>query len=125
MEEEEAQLIRQARRSFNMDGILQSLGGFAKNTAGRYIGSQALGGAGGMLFGPIGGLVGGIIGGLKGGDLFNSTYSQCIDINPGNTYECLMEMECYKDRYEFILFHGFRIIYNKYANMIEQDKRFI
>jgi hypothetical protein len=42
-----------------MEGILQSLGGFAKNTAGRYIGSQALGGAGAMLFGPIGGLVGG------------------------------------------------------------------
>jgi hypothetical protein len=60
-----------------MDGILQSLGGFAKNTAGRYIGSQALGGAGGMLFGPIGGLVGGIIGALKGGNLFNqNTYSQ-------------------------------------------------
>jgi hypothetical protein len=62
---------------FSMDGILQSLGGFAKNTAGRYIGSQALGGAGGMLFGPIGGLVGGIIGALKGGNLFNqNTYSQ-------------------------------------------------
>jgi hypothetical protein len=60
-----------------MDSILQSLGGFAKNTAGRYIGSQALGGAGGMLFGPIGGLVGGIIGALKGGNLFNqNTYSQ-------------------------------------------------
>jgi hypothetical protein len=61
-----------------MDGILQSLGGYAKNTAGRYIGSQALGGAGGMLFGPIGGLVGGImLELLKGGNLFNqNTYSQ-------------------------------------------------
>jgi hypothetical protein len=69
-----------------MDGILQSLGGFAKNTAGRYIGSQALGGAGGMLFGPIGGLVGGIIGALKGGDLFNqNTYSQQMynNLTPG------------------------------------------
>jgi hypothetical protein len=31
-----------------MEGILQSLGGFAKDAAGRYIGSQALGGAGAM-----------------------------------------------------------------------------
>jgi hypothetical protein len=76
-EEEDAQYNLDNKGSFNMDGILQSLGGFAKNTAGRYIGSQALGGAGGMLFGPIGGLIGGIIGGLKGGNLFNqNTYSQ-------------------------------------------------
>jgi hypothetical protein len=76
-EEEDAQYNLDNKGSFNMDGILQSLGGFAKNTAGRYIGSQALGGAGGMLFGPIGGLVGGIIGALKGGNLFNqNTYSQ-------------------------------------------------
>jgi hypothetical protein len=57
-----------------MEGILQSLGGFAKDAAGRYIGSQALGGGGGMMFGPIGGLVGGIIGALKGGDFFNQPY---------------------------------------------------
>jgi hypothetical protein len=76
-EEEDAQYNLDNKGSFNMDGILQNLGGFAKNTAGRYIGSQALGGAGGMLFGPIGGLVGGIIGALKGGNLFNqNTYSQ-------------------------------------------------
>jgi hypothetical protein len=76
-EEEDAQYNLDNKGSFNMEGILQSLGGFAKNTAGRYIGSQALGGAGGMMFGPIGGLVGGIIGALKGGDLFNqNTYSQ-------------------------------------------------
>jgi hypothetical protein len=76
-EEEDAQYNLDNKRSFNMDGIVQNLGGFAKNTAGRYIGSQALGGAGGMLFGPIGGLVGGIIGALKGGNLFNqNTYSQ-------------------------------------------------
>jgi hypothetical protein len=77
MEEEKGNYIERPEDKFNMDSILQSLGGFAKNTAGRYIGSQALGGAGGMLFGPIGGLVGGIIGALKGGDLFNqNTYSQ-------------------------------------------------
>jgi hypothetical protein len=77
MEEEKGNYIERPEDGFNMDGILQNLGGFAKNTAGRYIGSQALGGAGGMLFGPIGGLVGGIIGALKGGNLFNqNTYSQ-------------------------------------------------
>jgi hypothetical protein len=73
-EEEDAQYNLDNKGSFNMEGILQSLGGFAKDAGGRYIGSQALGGAGGMLFGPIGGLVGGIIGGLKGGNLFNSPY---------------------------------------------------
>jgi hypothetical protein len=77
MEEEKGNYIERPEDGFNMDGILQNLGGFAKNTAGRYIGSQALGGAGGMLFGPYGALIGGIIGGLKGGDLFNqNTYSQ-------------------------------------------------
>jgi len=77
MEEEKGNYIERPEDRFSMDGILQSLGGFAKDTAGRYIGSQALGGAGGMLFGPYGALIGGIIGGLKGGDLFNqNTYSQ-------------------------------------------------
>jgi hypothetical protein len=77
MEEEKGNYIERPEDKFNMEGILQNLGGYAKNTAGRYIGSQALGGAGAMLFGPIGGLVGGIIGALKGGDLFNqNTYSQ-------------------------------------------------
>jgi hypothetical protein len=88
-EEEDAQYNLDNKRSFNMDGIVQSLGGFAKNTAGRYIGSQALGGAGGMLFGPIGGLVGGIIGALKGGDLFNqNTYSQQMynNLTPGSIW---------------------------------------
>jgi hypothetical protein len=86
MEEEKGNYIERPEDGFNMEGILQSLGGFAKNTAGRYIGSQALGGAGGMLFGPIGGLVGGIIGALKGGDLFNqNTYSQQMynNLTPG------------------------------------------
>jgi hypothetical protein len=32
-----------------MDGMLQNLGGYAKDAAGRYIGSQALGGAGAMV----------------------------------------------------------------------------
>jgi hypothetical protein len=85
-EEEDAQYNLDNKGSFNMEGILQSLGGFAKDAAGRYIGSQALGGAGGMLFGPIGGLVGGIIGALKGGDLFNqNTYSQQMynNLTPG------------------------------------------
>ena len=73
-EEEDAQYNLDNKRSFNMDGILQNLGGYAKDAAGRYIGSQALGGAGGMLFGPAGALVGGIAGLLGGGDLFNSPY---------------------------------------------------
>ena len=66
-----------------MDGILQNLGGYAKDAAGRYIGSQALGGAGTMLLGPIGGLMG-------GGDLFNqNSYSQQMynNLTPeGKTY---------------------------------------
>ena len=37
-EEEDAQYNLDNKGSFNMDSILQSLGGFAKNTAGRYIG---------------------------------------------------------------------------------------
>ena len=77
MEEEKGNYIERPEDGFNMECILQSLGGFAKNTAGRYIGSQALGGAGAMLLGPIGGLVGGIAGLLGGGNLFNqNTYSQ-------------------------------------------------
>jgi hypothetical protein len=77
MEEEKGNYIERPEDRFNMDGILQNLGGYAKDAAGRYIGSQALGGAGGMLFGPIGGLIGGIAGLVGGGDLFNqNTYSQ-------------------------------------------------
>ena len=86
MEEEKGNYIERPEDEFNMDGILQSLGGYAKNTAGRYIGSQALGGAGGMLFGPYGALIGGIFGALKGGDLFNqNTYSQQMynNLTPG------------------------------------------
>jgi hypothetical protein len=77
MEEEKGNYIERPEDRFNMDGILQNLGGYAKDAAGRYIGSQALGGAGAMLFGPIGGLIGGIAGLLGGGGLFNqNTYSQ-------------------------------------------------
>ena len=77
MEEEKSNYIERPENRFNMDGILENLGGYAKDAAGRYIGSQALSGAGGMLFGPIGALVGGIFGALKGGGLFNqNTYSQ-------------------------------------------------
>jgi len=86
MEEEKGNYIERPEDGFNMDGILQSLGGYAKDAAGRYIGSQALSGAGGMLFGPIGALVGGIFGALKGGDLFNqNTYSQQMynNLTPG------------------------------------------
>ena len=77
MEEEKSNYIERPENRFNMDGILQNLGNYAKDAAGRYIGSQALGGAGAMLLGPIGGLVGGIAGLLGGGNLFNqNTYSQ-------------------------------------------------
>jgi hypothetical protein len=77
MEEEKGNYIERPEDRFNMDGILQNLGGYAKDAGGRYIGSQALGGAGAMLFGPIGGLIGGIAGLVGGGGLFNqNTYSQ-------------------------------------------------
>jgi len=77
MEEEKGNYIERPEDRFSMDGILQNLGNYAKDAAGRYIGSQALGGAGAMLLGPIGGLVGGIAGLLGGGNLFNqNTYSQ-------------------------------------------------
>jgi hypothetical protein len=73
-EEEDAQYNLDNKRSLDFSGIMQNLSNYAKDAAGRYIGSQALGGAGAMLLGPIGGLVGGIAGLLKGGDLFNSPY---------------------------------------------------
>jgi hypothetical protein len=74
MEEEKGNYIERPEDRFNMDGIMQNLGGYAKDAAGRYIGSQALGGAGAMLLGPVGGVVGGIAGLLGGRDLFNSPY---------------------------------------------------
>ena len=58
--------------------LLRNLSGgavnFGKNLAGRSIASQALGGAGGAIFGPIGALAGGIAGLFGGGDMFNSPY---------------------------------------------------
>ena len=90
MEEEKSNYIERPENRFNMDGILQNLGNYAKDAAGRYIGSQALSGAGAMLLGPIGGLVGGIAGLLGGGDLFNqNSYSQQMynNLTPeGKTY---------------------------------------
>ena len=59
-------------------GILSRIKDFAapiaKNIAGRTIASQALGGAGGMLFGLPGALLGTIFGGIKGGGLFDAPY---------------------------------------------------
>ena len=56
--------------------LLRNLSGgavnFGKDLAGRSIASQALGGAGGMIFGPMGALAGGIAGLFGGGDMFNS-----------------------------------------------------
>jgi hypothetical protein len=69
-EEEDAQYNLDNKRSFNMEGILQNLGGYAKDAAGRYIGSQALGGAGAMLRGPVVGGIVGAIAGLLGGRRF-------------------------------------------------------
>jgi hypothetical protein len=73
-EEEDAQYNLDNKRSFNFDGMLQNLGGYAKDAAGRYVGSTALGEAGKTFLGPAGGLIGGIAGLLGGGDLFNSPY---------------------------------------------------
>jgi len=47
---------------------------FGKDILGRQISSQALGGAGGMIFGPMGAIAGGITGLLKGGDMFKPSY---------------------------------------------------
>ena len=65
----------QAEEEQNFFDYLQGLSGgvvdFAKDIAGRTIASQALGGAGGMIFGIPGALAGLTFGALKGGDLFN------------------------------------------------------
>lgn len=86
MEEEKGNYIERPQNKFSMNGIMENLKNYGKDVAGRYIGSQALGGAGGMLFGPIGGLVGGIAGLLGGENLFNqNTYSQQMynNLTPG------------------------------------------
>ena len=73
-EEEDAQYNLDNKRSFNMDGMLQNLGGYAKDAAGRYIGLEALGGAGTMIGGPVVGGIAALAGLLGGKDLFNSPY---------------------------------------------------
>jgi hypothetical protein len=73
-EEEDAQYNLDNKRSFNMEGMLQNLGGYAKDAAGRYIGLEALGGAGTMIGGPVVGGIAALAGLLGGRDLFNSPY---------------------------------------------------
>ena len=83
-EEEDAQYNIPEKSSI-FSNILDSGLNYAKDAAGRYIGSQALGGAGQILFG-IPGAIAGTIGGLMGGgDLFdtNTRSQQAYDIlNP-------------------------------------------
>ena len=50
----------------------------AKDVVGRQIASQALGGAGGMIFGPMGAIAGGLAGLFGGGNLFNSPYIEGV-----------------------------------------------
>jgi hypothetical protein len=77
MEEEKGNYIERPEDRFNMEGIMQNLKNYGLDTAGRYIGSQALGKAGAMAFGIPGAIVGTIGGLLGGGNLFNqNTYSQ-------------------------------------------------
>jgi len=77
MEEEKGNYIERPEDRFNMEGIMQNLKNYGLDTAGRYIGSQALGKAGAMTFGIPGAIVGTIGGLLGGGNLFNpNTYSQ-------------------------------------------------
>jgi hypothetical protein len=73
-EEEDAQYNLDNKGSFNFDGMLQNLGGYAKDAAGRYIGLEALGGAGTMIGGPVVGGIAALAGLLGGRDLFNSPY---------------------------------------------------
>ena len=70
----------QAEEEQNFFDYLQGLSGgvvdFAKDIAGRTIASQALGGAGGMIFGIPGALAGLTFGALKGGNMFKPSQSQ-------------------------------------------------
>ena len=61
------------------DIVSKGAAGF-KDIAGRSIASQALGGAGGMIFGPIGALAGGLAGLFKGGDLFDGGGGMAPDL---------------------------------------------
>jgi hypothetical protein len=113
---------------FSLSDILADLGrkgveGF-KDVAGRGIASQALGGAGGMIFGPMGALVGGLAGLFKGGDMFKQSYDpfykQFADPSQGGAG--------FKDRYGINTVSAFGD-YGKYAlnkaygiNALEGDK---
>ena len=63
-------------------GILSKFKDFAapiaKDILGRQISSQALGGAGGMIFGPMGAIAGGLAGLFGGGNLFNAPYIEGV-----------------------------------------------
>ena len=95
-----------------------------KDVAGRSIASQALSGAGGMIFGPMGALVGGLAGLFKGGDMFKQSYDpfykQFADPSQGGAG--------FKDRYGINTVSAFGD-YGKYAlnkaygiNALEGDK---
>ena len=94
--------------------LLRNLSGgavnFGKDLAGRSIASQALGGAGGMIFGPMGALVGGLAGLFKGGDMFKQSYDpfykQFADPSQGGAG--------FKDRYGINTVSAFGD-YGKYA----------
>ena len=71
----------QGKEEKGLGELLRNLSGgavnFGKDLVGRSIASQALGGAGGMIFGIPGAIAGSIAGLVKGGDLFNTnTLSQ-------------------------------------------------
>lgn len=72
---EAAALLEQAQQE-ERRGALETLKAFGKDIAGRSFASQALGGAGGMIFGPVGAIVGGITGLMRGGDMFEPSQSQ-------------------------------------------------
>jgi len=67
---EAAALLKLAQQE-ERRSALETLKAFGKDIAGRSIASQALGSAGGMIFGIPGALAGLTFGALKGGDLFN------------------------------------------------------
>ena len=131
LEEEYANLNLEIDPYSRTDGILSALknfggnvGGYLKDGAGRMITSQALSGAGGMIFGPMGALVGGLAGLFKGGDMFKQSYDpfykQFADPSQGGAG--------FKDRYGINTVSAFGD-YGKYAlnkaygiNALEGDK---
>jgi hypothetical protein len=74
LDEEENARYNIPEKSSIFSNILDSGLNYAKDAAGRYIGSQALGSAGTMIGGPVVGGIAALAGLLKGGDLFNSPY---------------------------------------------------